>query len=79
MQPITNQISPREKRIYAVLQGGAWLLALACLAIFVSIDDQTWKKVALVGLIGFLLAAVVFNYGRRFGIRVLWSKRLRDR
>lgn len=78
MQPITNQISPREKRIYAVLQGVSWLLALVCLALFASIDGQAWKTVALVGLVGFLLAAVVFNYGRRFGIRVLWSKRLRD-
>lgn len=78
MQPIKNQISPREKRIYAMLQGASWFLVFVCLALFASVDDQTWKKVALVGLVGFLLAAVVFNYGRRFGIRVLWSKKIRD-
>jgi len=78
MQPITSQISPREKRIYAMLQGASWLLVLVCLVLFALIDDQTWKIVALVGLAGFLLAAAVFNYGRRFGIRVLWSRKIRD-
>ena len=27
---------------------------------------------------GFLVGAVIFNYGRRFGIRVLWSRRYRQ-
>lgn len=74
MQSITNQISDTEKRRYAVYQGLSWVLALTCLVLFVALDDPTWKRVALVGLVGFLLAAAVFNYGRRFGIRVHWSK-----
>lgn len=74
MQSIANQISDKEKRRYAVYQGLSWVLALTCLVLFVALDDQTWKRFALVGLVGFLLAAAAFNYGRRFGIRVVWSK-----
>jgi cell division protein FtsW (lipid II flippase) len=78
MQSITSQISNTEKRRYALCQALSWVLALTCLVLFVTLDDQTWKRVTLAGLFGFLLAAAVLNYGRRFGIRVLWSKWSRD-
>ena len=72
-------ISARERRRYVTLQIVCWILVFASVIIFVDIDQRyTAKVVALVFALIFLLGAVIFNWGRRFGIRILWSKRFRE-
>ena len=72
-----DNLSEREIRRYAVLQAGCWLLALAALGTFM-LNIPLWAKwVAVTAMVSFLMGAVVFNFGRRFGIRVLWSQRFR--
>jgi hypothetical protein len=77
MQPATDYISRRERVLYGVLQTLALLLSAGSGVLMVTSESDLWKCVGYVGVIFFLVAAVVFNYGRRFGIRVLWSKFIR--
>lgn len=79
MQLNRDSISRKERRNYAVLQVICWLLAIASLGIFALDISVPMKWLALAAMTGFLLGAVVFNWARRFGIRVLWSPRFREK
>jgi hypothetical protein len=79
MPPTRHTLNSKEIRTYAVLQGICWVLAFASLAVFALDVPIPMKWVAIAAMIAFLLGAVVFNWARRFGIRVLWSRRLRER
>lgn len=72
-----DRISESERKRYAKLQGVCCLLFGACMAVL-ALDVSWWVKVAFAagGVIS-MLGGVVFNYARRFGIRVLWSSRFR--
>ena len=71
------EISPQERQIYALLQAAALILVASSFVLVVLAESLTWRRIGSVGAIGFFVVAVVFNYARRFGIRVLWSKRMR--
>jgi hypothetical protein len=78
--PLTRDIlSSEEIRTYAALQGICWVLAIASLAVLALDVPIPIKWAAIAATIAFLLGAVVFNWARRFGIRVLWSRRVREK
>lgn len=77
MPPNRDSLSGKEVRAYAVLQGVFWALAIAACAIFALAASQLVKWSAAIAMVAFLLGAVVFNWARRFGVRVLWSQSLR--
>lgn len=77
MPPNRDSLSSKEVRAYAVLQGICWALAVASFTLFALAASQLVKWSAVVAMVVFLLGAVVFNWARRFGVRVLWSERVR--
>ncbi len=79
MPPNRDILSSKEIRTYAALQVICWVLAIASLAVLALDIPIPMKWVAIAAMIAFLLGAVVFNWARRFGIRVLWSRRHRER
>lgn len=79
MPPARDSLSSKEIRTYAALQGICWLLAIASLGTFALEVPISMKWAAIVAMIVFLIGAVVFNWARRFGIRVIWSHRFRDK
>ena len=64
---------------YATIQGICWLLAAAALGVFALDVSIPMKWAAIVAMIAFLLGAVIFNWARRYRIRVLWSRHFRER
>jgi threonine/homoserine efflux transporter RhtA len=77
MQVNRDNLSKAEIKRYAILQALSWLLALLSFGVFL-LEIPLWGKwAAMASVIGCLMGAVVFNYGRRVGIRVLWSHRFR--
>ncbi len=79
MQTTRDMLSRKEIRTYAALQGSCWVLALASFGLFTLDVPAPVKWVAIAAMIAFLLGAVVFNWARRFGVRVIWSSRLREK
>lgn len=74
-----DPLTDRELRAYAVVQGVCLFPATASMSTFLRDLPLVMKWVAFAMSVAFMLACVVFNYARRFGVRVVWSHRLRDR
>jgi hypothetical protein len=79
MAPTPDTLSRSEIRAYAALQGICWVLAMASLVVFTLDVPTAMKWAAIATMIACLLGAVVFNLARRFGVRVVWSHRLREK
>ena len=74
-----DSLSKAEVRAYAVLTGICWVLSITSVAVFALAPSVPVKWLAVAALIGSLLGAAVFNWARRFGIRVIWSRRFREK
>ncbi|MDN3546190.1 hypothetical protein QWZ02_17165 [Kinneretia asaccharophila] len=79
MPPNRDNLSSKEVRAYAALQSVCWVLAIASIGVFSLEIPIRLKWAAIAATVAFLLGAVVFNWARRFGIRVVWSRRFREK
>lgn len=78
MRSNRDDLSSSELRTYAALQASCWVMAGASFGVLTFELSIALKWVTLVSGVAFLLGAVIFNWARRFGIRVLWSRHFRQ-
>ena len=77
MDPVRDWLSAAEKSFYARLRNTCWCLSIASWVSMMVVGSSRSAFAFAVAGAAWLVPAAIFNMGRRFDVRIIWSKRVR--